>query len=238
MKFVFIPFKRKTLTQALVISFAIILLLLLNSTEAISVLNPAEKQAIYKGNESNPIIAFECNVVWGTEYIEPMLDIFKEHNILITFFIGGEWAKDNPDLLKRIAVEGHELGNHGYAHKHHIQLDLEKNRKEIMDTEKVIESTTGIKTTLFAPPYGEYNETTLKAVDSLGYQTIMWSIDTIDWRRDGTDKIIARVMKNPHNGALVLMHPTADTVTALPVIIKKLQADDYSIGTVTDTLKE
>ena len=135
-------------------------------------------------------------------------------------------------------AEGHELGNHGYGHKHHNQLNLEQNRKEIVDTEKEIESNTGIKTTLFAPPYGEFNETTLKAADSLGYQTIMWSIDTIDWRRDGIDKIIARVMKNPHNGALVLMHPTPDTVTALPIIIEKLQALDYSIGTVTDALNK
>lgn len=78
------------------------LLLILNSTEAVSVLNPARYQAIYKGSDKNPIIAFECNVVWGTEHVGPMLDIFKEHDIRITFFIGGEWAKDNPDLLKRI----------------------------------------------------------------------------------------------------------------------------------------
>ena len=238
MKVFFIPFKRKTLAQLLIISFTIVLLLILNSTEAITVLNPMDKQAIYKGNENNPIIAFECNVVWGTEHVGPMLDIFKEHDIRITFFIGGEWAKDNPDLLKRMIAEGHELGNHGYGHKHHNQLNLEQNRKEIVDTEKEIESNTGIKTTLFAPPYGEFNETTLKAADSLGYQTIMWSIDTIDWRRDGIDKIIARVMKNPHNGALVLMHPTPDTVTALPIIIEKLQALDYSIGTVTDALNK
>jgi peptidoglycan/xylan/chitin deacetylase (PgdA/CDA1 family) len=99
---------------------------------------------------------------------------------------------------------------------------LNRTGKEILDTEKEIESITAIKTRLFAPPYGEFNDTTLKAADSLGYKTIMWSIDTIDWRRDGVDKIIHRVMKNPHNGALVLMHPTADTVTALPIIIEGL----------------
>ncbi len=102
MKVFFIPFKRKTLAQILLISFTIMLLLILNSTEAVSVLNPARYQAIYKGSDKNPIIAFECNVVWGTEHVGPMLDIFKEHDIRITFFIGGEWAKDNPDLLKRI----------------------------------------------------------------------------------------------------------------------------------------
>jgi peptidoglycan/xylan/chitin deacetylase (PgdA/CDA1 family) len=154
----------------------------------------------------------------------------------ITFFIGGDWAKNNPDLLKRIAGEGHEIGNHGYSHQHHNNLNLDGNRKEILDTEKVVEAVTGIKTTLFAPPYGEFNKTTLQAAASLGYQTIMWSIDTIDWRRDGTDKILQRVMKDPHNGALILMHPTADTVTALPVMIEKLQGLGYHIGTVSDAI--
>ena len=238
MKVLYIPLKKHNLFQLLVIPLAIALLVFLYSTDATTVLNPAAKPPIYKGNENNPIIAFECNVVWGTEYLGPMLDIFKQHDIRITFFIGGEWAKDNPELLNRMAEEGHELGNHGYAHKHHSKLNHDQNRKEIADTEKVIHSITGVTTTLFAPPYGEFSDTTLQAAESLGYETIMWSIDTIDWRRDGIDKIIQRVMKNPHNGALVLMHPTADTVTALPLIIEKLENLGYQIGRVSDTTEE
>jgi len=236
MKVVFIPLRRNTIFQLFIISLLFILLFFFNSTDAVTVLNASLKPPIYKGNENNPIIAFECNVVWGTEYIIPMLEIFKEYDIRITFFIGGEWAKENPELLKRLADEGHEIGNHGYSHKHHGKLDFDQNKEEILKTEKEIESIIGIKTNLFAPPYGEYNDNTLRAADSIGYKTIMWSIDTIDWRRDGKDKIIERVMKNPHNGALVLMHPTADTVAALPVIIESLQSQGYKIGTVSDAL--
>ena len=201
MKVLFIPIRRSIIIHFLVISLLIMLLVFLNSGEAMSVLNRTLSEPIYQGNSNKPVIAFECNVVWGTEYIAPMLDIFKENDIKITFFIGGEWAKDNEDLLRRMVAEGHEIGNHGYNHKHHSKLSLDENRKEILDTEKVIESITGIQTKLFAPPYGEYNDITIQAADSLGYRTIMWSIDTIDWRRDGTDKIIQRVLKKPHNGA-------------------------------------
>jgi len=238
MKVVFIPLRRNAIFQILIVSSLFILLIFFNSTEAVTVLSPTFEPPIYNGNENNPIIAFECNVVWGTEYIIPMLQIFKEHDIRITFFIGGEWARENPELLKKIASEGHELGNHGYSHKHHSKLDFNQNRYEILETEKEIESITGVKTNLFAPPYGEFNDITLKAAHSLGYKTIMWSIDTIDWRRDGTEKIINRVMKNPHNGALVLMHPTADTVAALPVIIEGLQKQGFKIGTVSEALEE
>ena len=134
-------------------------------------------------------------------------------------------------------ADGHELGTMVLV----ISITVNKFRTKQagnFDTEKEIETITKIKTRLFAPPYGEYNDTTIKAADSLGYRTIMWSIDTIDWRRDGIDKIIHRVMKNPHNGALVLMHPTADTVSALPVIIEGLKNQGFNIGTVSDALKE
>ena len=239
MKVFFLSFRRRKIIFFVLIVLVILLLvwLFLRAGDAGTVLNPTENTAIYQGKESKQNIALECNVVWGTEYIEPMLDVLKEKDIHITFFIGGEWAKSNPDLMNRIAKEGHEIGNHGYSHQHHNNLNLDGNRKEILDTEKVIEAETGIKTTLFAPPYGEFNDTTLQAADSLGYRTIMWSIDTIDWKRDGKEKILQRVMKNPHNGALILMHPTADTVTVLPVIIGKLQELGYHIGTVSDAIQ-
>jgi probable sporulation protein (polysaccharide deacetylase family) len=237
-KIIYIPLRRNTIINFAVIAFLFVILLSINAGDAMTVLNPAGNEAIYKGNENKPVVALECNVVWGTEYVGPMLDILKENDIRITFFIGGEWAKDNPELLKRMAEEGHEIGNHGYSHKHHNNLNLDGNKREILETEKVIESILGIKTRLFAPPYGEFNKTTLQAAGSLGYRTIMWSIDTIDWRRDGTEKIIQRVMKNPHNGALILMHPTKDTLTALPVIIDKLQGLGYRFGTVSEAISE
>lgn len=236
MRIIFIPFKRSTVLYLLASVILFLLVLSMGWNETISVLNMKSYDPIYKGNEEKKIIAFECNVVWGTEYIPQLLEIFNKEQINITFFIGGKWADDNPDLLKQIVENGHEIGNHGYNHKHHKSLNLEQNRKEILDTEETVKRITGIKTKLFAPPYGEFNETTLNAAKALGYKTIMWSIDTIDWRGDGVAKITQRVLKNPHNGAFVLMHPTKDTVDALPYIIKELKNRGFSIGTVSDLL--
>lgn len=234
-KIIFLPYKKSILINIIVIGVILAALILLNAEDAKTVfVNSSEP--IYKGYTDKPVIGFECNVVWGTEYVPQMLKIFSDEDIKITFFIGGEWAEDNPELLKQIADEGHEIGNHGYSHKHHSKLDLNENIKEIQKTEDIIKSITGLKTTLFAPPYGDYSKTTLQAANSLGYKTIMWSIDTIDWRRDGVDKIIGRVIKNPQKGDLVLMHPTADTVTALPYIINKLKNMGFEITTVSNTI--
>lgn len=238
MKIIFIPFNKKVIIYLLIaIVILVFLFILLSHRSSIrGVFNLISPQAIYKGDEGIEKLAFACNVVWGTEHVPQMLDIFENAEIKITFFIGGEWAKDNPELLKEMSNRGHELGNHGYYHKHHNQLSLDQNRQEISQTEDVLREITGIKTRLFAPPYGEFNDTTLEAAESLGYKTIMWSIDTIDWRREGAQVISNRVLKKPHNGAIVLMHPVEDTVEALPVIIEELRDRGFEIGTVSDIL--
>lgn len=238
MKIIFIPFnKRIFIYLAISIVFLVILLtLLFYGTDSKGVFNLIPSQPIYKGDENLKKVSFACNVVWGTEYIPPMLEILEKEDIQISFFIGGEWAKDNPELLQRMASKGHELGNHGYYHKHHSQLNLDENRREIIQTENIIQELTGIKTLLFAPPYGEFNHTTLEAADSLGYKTIMWSIDTIDWRREGAEVITNRVLKSPHNGAIILMHPVEDTVEALPIIIDGLRDRGFEIGKVSEIL--
>ncbi|MCL6613832.1 MAG: polysaccharide deacetylase family protein, partial [Firmicutes bacterium] len=107
---------------------------------------------------------------------------------------------------------------------------------EITDAEKAIEKITGKKTVLFAPPYGEFSELTLKAAESLNYKLIMWSIDTIDWKKPGVDYIVKKILKNADNGKIVLMHPTEDTVRALPVVIDNLQNQGYRITSVTELL--
>ncbi|NLO81924.1 MAG: polysaccharide deacetylase family protein [Clostridiales bacterium] len=231
-----IVLRRKHIISCLSIVLLLAIILVTGRDKSINVLGYSAVRPIYKGTSSVTQVAFECNVVWGTEYVPAMLDLLKDRNIRITFFIGGEWARENPELLRRMTEEGHELGNHGYGHKHHSKLSFEENCREIIMTEKIIEEITGIKTRLFAPPYGDFNNVTLQAADSLGYKTIMWSIDTIDWRGDGVDNIVKRVMKNPHNGAFILMHPTEDTITALPIIIEKLRQKGFEIGRISDLL--
>jgi probable sporulation protein (polysaccharide deacetylase family) len=237
MKILYIPFKKNAVPSIIIIVLLVVLFFFLGWNQSIVVLNNMFKNPIYKGNENISKVAFECNVVWGTEYIPAMLDIFKDRDINITFFIGGEWAKENPELITRMVSEGHEIGNHGYSHKHHSKLTLEQNLKEMKDTENIIKEITGITTTLFAPPYGEFDDTTLRAATSLGYKTIMWSIDTIDWKRDGVNNILDRVLKNPHNGAFVLMHPTEDTIKALPVMLDKLNEKGYDICCISELLE-
>lgn len=210
-----------------------LLLALLPGVLHLMAVNPDKPKAIYHGNASQPKVAFACNVFWGEEYLPDMLDTLERHNIKATFFIGGSWAKRNPEMLKLIAARGHELGNHTYSHPHPNALTKEQNKEQILRAETLVNEYTGVKTVLYAPPYGEFNGTVLAAAADLGYTTIMWSIDTVDWKRPPEDVLITRVMKKIHNGAIILMHPTEPTAKALPELISRIHDSGYTVAPVS-----
>jgi probable sporulation protein (polysaccharide deacetylase family) len=225
--------KKRLMFWLVLLILAVIFML---SLQMISVNTMNYYDPIYKGEADEKEIAFACNVVWGNEYLPEILRILKENNIKITFFIGGEWASKYPEELKAIYQDGHELGNHGENHKKQSQLNIEQNKREILKAEESIKNVTGVKTTLFAPPYGDINKTVVDTAEGLGYKVIMWSIDTIDWNTKDYSKIIERVESKQHNGAIVLMHPTEVTVKALPELIKSLKNKDYEISSVSEVL--
>lgn len=192
--------------------------------------------AIYRGNENNKNVSLCINVYWGTEYVLDMLDTLKQNNAKATFFVGGSWASENQDILKRIFEDGHEIANHGYYHKDHKQIDYARNVQEIDYTHKLIKGILGVDMSLFMPPSGSYGVQTLEAAQNLGYTTIMWSKDTIDWRDKDTSLIYKRATKNMQNGDIILMHPTECTKNALADIIKAYQNNAFNLVTVSENI--
>lgn len=196
-----------------------------------------KEEIFYQGIKDEKIVAFACNVDWGNEYIEEMLDIFKKYDIKITYFPTGKWAEKNPDILKLIDAQGHEIGNHGYNHIDYNKLSFKQNYEEIQKSDLIIKDIINKELRYFAPPSGAFNDNTLEAAKQLNYKVIMWSVDTIDWRQDSVKEVIVnRVIDKIHNSAIVLMHPTKETNKALPEIIEHLLANGYKIGGIGDVL--
>lgn len=186
-------------------------------------------------------IAITINVDWGEEYIPGILKILDEYQARATFFVTGRWAAKNPDLLKSIASRGHLVGNHGYYHSHPDRLTVAKNKEELLKTENQISQIIEKKTVFYAPPYGERGRNGLAAADELGYRTVLWTLDTIDWRQDSTPQVIVQRILNPKSrsgqkpekcGSIILMHPKENTVIALPQILSALQKDGFSFVTL------
>ncbi|MCK9575933.1 MAG: polysaccharide deacetylase family protein, partial [Clostridia bacterium] len=160
----------------------------------------------------------------------------KKNNVTATFFVGGSWANSNTNTVKSIYEQGFEIGNHGYWHKDHKKLSVDRNQEEIYITHQLIKELTNYSMTLFAPPSGSYSGVTLDVATNLGYTTIMWSKDTIDWRDKNQELVYNRATKNPKNGDLILMHPTAHTLSALDSIIKFYLAKNFNIVSVSQNI--
>ncbi len=193
-------------------------------------------QAIYNGNRESNSVSLMFNVYENTKVVNGILDELKNQGVKATFFVGGCWADDNGETLKRIINEGHEIGNHGYFHKDHKKLSLDGNRQEIYLTGEIVKALSGAKPTLFAPPSGSFSNTTLQVADELGYKVIMWSKDTIDWRDSDKNLIVSRATKNLESGDFILMHPKEHTLSALPSIIEKIKGAGFNFYTVSQNL--
>lgn len=193
--------------------------------------------AIYNGNRQYSNVSLMINVYENAEVVKQMVSVLNENEVTATFFVGGCWADDNLETLKLIVNSGHELGNHGYFHKDHKNLNESQNRREILDNNNVIRALTGVNMTLFAPPSGSYSKITLKVAYNLGYKTIMWSKDTIDWRDSDKSLILKRATSNLENGDLILMHPKQHTLEVLPQIISKIKEQGFSIVSVSKNVE-
>lgn len=195
--------------------------------------------AYYAGNQKSNKVSLMINVYWGTEYIDGMLETLKNNGVHVTFFVGGTWAARESEMLKKIYLAGHEIGNHGYYHLDHAKISTEKNYEEISNTHKIVKEILGVEMNLFAPPSGAYNKKTVEIANGLGYKTIMWTTgkDTIDWRDKDEELIFERATKNCKGGDFVLMHPTMATAGALDRIVKKIKSDGLEIVPVSENLK-
>lgn len=193
-------------------------------------------EPIYQGNTGKKVVAITVNVDWGEEYIPEMLKILAKEDVKVTFFVTGRWAEKNRDLLKKMSEAGHSIQNHGYEHVHFNSLSVEQSVEQIKKAEKIIEEVTGKKTRFFASPYGEQNHKILTAVSNIGYELIMWSVDTIDWQRPSPETIVKRVVNKAHNDAIILMHPTEPTIKALPELIARLKGEGYKMVTIEEIL--
>lgn len=190
---------------------------------------------IYRGNPNKPMISLMVNVAWGTEHVHELLDILGEYNVRATFFLDGSWLSKNKEVAQKIMKQGHELGNHAYSHPDMRRLSQARIDEEIVKTNQLIEEL-GVKPTLFAPPAGAFDDRVIAVAHQHRLQTIMWTLDTIDWRKPPAEKIIERIVPNLENGALILSHPTAPTVEALPKIIEKALEQELTFGTVSEML--
>ncbi|ETT45899.1 hypothetical protein BSK66_03265 [Paenibacillus odorifer] len=199
-------------------------------------LNQLGAEPIYRGNPAKPMVSLMINVAWGNEYIVPMLDVLDEENVKVTFFLDGSWLSKNPELAKEMLKRGHEMENHAYTHPNMSTLSRARATVEIEKTQKLLKESLGVTNKWFAPPSGDFDQETVEIASSLGLKTVLWTVDTVDWRNPSPESVVAKITSKAEPGTLVLMHPTASSSKALRAMIRGIKAKGLQLGTVSQTL--
>ncbi len=146
----------------------------------------------------------------------PILDALKKHNAPATFFLVGNYLETSPDLVKRMAAEGHTVGNHTYHHPDMSKISTKDAfNKELTDLEALYQQITGQPMKKFyRPPQGKYSESNLQMAKDLGYSTFFWSLAYVDWYEDKQpthEEAFQKLLTRIHPGAIVLLHSTSKT---------------------------
>ena len=137
---------------------------------------------IYCVETEKPQVAISFDAAWGADDTDTLLQILEENDVKTTFFMCGYWVDKYPEEVKKIAEDGHDLGNHSATHPHMSQLSKEQIKEELITTGNKIEELTGVKSELFRPPFGEYTNDVISAAEECGYYTIQWDVEGLDTR--------------------------------------------------------
>lgn len=173
----------------------------------------------------------------GYQYTIPLLEKLKAHGIKATFFPCGDWINSFPEEYQRIALDGHEIGNHSYHHFHMTELSDAEIHAEIYQVQELSRKLIGKCSRLFRFPYGDSNEHLIKLIKNQEFIPIKWSIDSRDWAGISAEKIYKNVVENSalKNGAIILMHTTSKhTLEALDMIIPALKKKGYIMVRVSE----
>jgi polysaccharide deacetylase family sporulation protein PdaB len=192
---------------------------------------------IYSVETPQKRVAFSFDAVWGADQTKNLLSILRKHGVKTTFFLGGFWLEKYPEMVKLIAKEDHEIGNHTYTHPHLNSLAPEQIEDELMRTHQLIYSLTGKKARLFRPPFGEYSNKVIESAERCGYTTIIWDVDSLDWKNLGSDAMIQRVYNGVRPGSIVLFHNAGlNTPQSIDALLGRLQAEGYEIVPISQIL--
>ncbi|MBS4539228.1 polysaccharide deacetylase family protein [Clostridium sp. D2Q-11] len=204
------------------------------NTNIYQVLSPNKELPIYSVDRQDKKVSISFDAAWGDKFTREILDILDEHNVKTTFFLVEFWVEKYPDLVKEIDARGHEIGNHSSNHPYMSKLNDIQIIDELERTEDKVYELIGKRTTLFRPPFGDYNDRLINVCKENGYHVIQWNIDSLDWKERGVQPVVDRVIKNVDDGSIILFHNNAKYVTEyLPIVLKELKNKGYEVTPIS-----
>ena len=193
---------------------------------------------VYYVDSEDKVVALTIDAAWEDDKTAFILDTLRRYEIKATFFLCGVWVKAYPEQVKAIHDAGHEIGNHSLTHPHMNKLDTAGVQAELTKLDDEIEAIIGKRCTLFRAPFGEYNDTVIRAARDAGYEVVQWNIDTIDWKEArSVETILSTVYSKLSPGSIILSHNNGYRIKDyLPSLIEHALEQGYRFVTVSELL--
>lgn len=182
-------------------------------------------------------ISISFDAAWGGDKTMKILDILDEYEVKTTFFLVDIWTQKYPDLVKEIVARGHEIGNHSTSHPQMSKLSADKISQELKIMSDNVEALTGIRPTLFRPPFGDYDNEVVLTARRDGYEVVQWSVDSLDWKNRGVSDLVNRATRNVKSGDIILFHNDSQYIAdALASVLKYYKEQGFTVVPISEIL--
>ena len=205
-------------------------------------------KAVFRGPTNRKFIALTFDAGADVGYTTLILDTLRAKDVHASFGMTGAWAEAHPDLVRRMAAEGHDFINHTYNHDSFTGIStgrrvmpFEERARQVERTEEVLYALTGkVGRPYFRPPYGDYDSGVNADIARLGFtQNVLWTIDSTGWRGVSAGAIVDRCLSNAAPGAIIVFHVGSQSLDgpALAPIVDGLRQQGYALGTIRDLIE-
>ena len=229
--------QRKWWTVAACLCLAAVMFYVVNYPAAVGAAAATRQLPIYCVQRDQKLVSISFDAAWGNEDTQQLIDILSQYKVPATFFVVGEWVDKYPESVKALHDAGHEVMNHSNTHAHYPQLSADQVVADLNACNDKIEAVTGVRPPPVRPPYGDYDDSSVNAVRSIGMEPIQWDVDSLDWKDLAAGEITQRVTSKVQPGSIVLFHNAAlHTPEALPAIIQTLLQEGYTFVPISQII--
>jgi peptidoglycan/xylan/chitin deacetylase (PgdA/CDA1 family) len=202
-------------------------------------------KTVWRGNEDTRAVALTFDD-GPSEDTAAILDVLKEYRIKASFFMLGSRVEKFPELARRVAREGHDIGNHSSSHSIFLYQTAKKTKYELQRSQQIIRTATGVTPRIARPPCGVRSPAYFAAARGLGLTTVQWTVAGMDWKPLSPSEIAENVLRSLQPGSIILLHDgdhrlkdrRTATVAALPLIIEGIWAKNLWIDPLQSVIAE
>ncbi|MDD5595282.1 MAG: polysaccharide deacetylase family protein [Candidatus Omnitrophica bacterium] len=240
---------KKSFIISLTIVVFIILLAVVSFTIFFDQAVLVRRGTVYRVPESQKLVAITFDDGPSPVWTPKILDALQRAGVKATFFMIGEHVLKYPEIAKRVVKEGHEIGNHSFDHHVLLYYTMEELEQEVNSGEDAIRKVTGVTTHYFRPPKAWLTAAEKKKLKEMGYEVILWSLNSKDWVTFDDKYIIRYLVRHVRPGDIILFHDSGgvfnteggsrhETVLTIPKLVEKLQDRGYKFVTISQLLDQ